>query len=175
MLRMLVKSARRAKSTVDGAALITTGTNCPPACGTRLAEVIVTRKDSTSQTGASVPKTTTDPGGVGAGGPGPPFDPHPTISAAAKATERPGRSVTFRLLIRAPELQAGPIAECVMRFPWRLLSHTIFPGQLESNYPTKQHVSNPINKKRRGPGIRDRANSSSQTTQTPVARAFTGK
>ncbi len=61
LLRILVKSVKRAKSTVAGAAEVINETACPPPCGTRLAEVIVATNDSTSHMGASVPKVTTDP------------------------------------------------------------------------------------------------------------------
>jgi hypothetical protein len=76
-------------------------TELPPPCGTRLAEVMVATNDSTSQTGASVPKVTTDPIGVDVDVSDivPPLDPHPTIKATAKTAPPPARNTMFLLLI----------------------------------------------------------------------------
>jgi hypothetical protein len=95
----LVKSVKRAKFTVAGAAEVISETACPPPCGTRLAEVIVATNDSTSHMGASVPKVTTDPvcAGVVETELIPPFDPHPTISATAKTTATP--DITTQLIL----------------------------------------------------------------------------
>ena len=99
----MVKSVKRAKSTVAGAVLATSETGCPPLWGTRPAEVMVATNDSTSQMGASVPKVTTDPEGLDTGefgsGTVPPFDPHPTVRTAAKMTATPDKNIQFLLLI----------------------------------------------------------------------------
>jgi hypothetical protein len=98
LVRMLVKSVKRAKSTVAGDVAVISGTDCPPDCGVRLAEVMVAEKDSTSQIGASVPKVTTDPSTPPR--PPPPVpDPHPTIRAAAKTAATAGMNSLFLLLI----------------------------------------------------------------------------
>lgn len=61
VLRIVAKSMSLAKSTVIGFPDARTETGVPPPWGVRLAAVIVTVKDSTSQTGASFPKITTEP------------------------------------------------------------------------------------------------------------------
>jgi hypothetical protein len=96
--RMVVKPVKRAKSTVAGAVGVISATGAPPPWGTRLAEVIVATKDSTSQTGASVPKATTEPaaGGGPVPVPGPLRVPHPAISAAAKMMRSPEKIVQYR-------------------------------------------------------------------------------
>ena len=84
---------------------VISGTGCPPPSGTRLALVIVAMNDSTSQVGASVPKVTTEPEGVGVGvvesEAVPPFDPHPIIIAATKTVAPPAKNRIFLLLIHS--------------------------------------------------------------------------
>jgi hypothetical protein len=101
VLRIFVKSTKRAKSTVAGAVGVISGTALPPPCGTRLAELMVAMNDSTSQMGASLPKVATDPGDVvGAESETvPEFDPQPTINAAAKMIAPPAKNTIFLLLI----------------------------------------------------------------------------
>jgi hypothetical protein len=64
-LRGTVKSIRQAKSTVTGELDDTTATGEPLSCGVRVAPVMVTVKDTTSQTGVSPVKTTAEPRLVG--------------------------------------------------------------------------------------------------------------
>jgi hypothetical protein len=59
------KSIRQAKSTVTGVLDDSTETAAPPPSGVRVMPVIVTENDTTSQTGASPPKTTVEPVLVG--------------------------------------------------------------------------------------------------------------
>jgi hypothetical protein len=88
-----MKSTNRAKSTVAGDEEVMIGTDEPPACGTSAAEVTTTENDSTSQTGASVPKTKSDPGGALFIGEGLwlVLPPHPTITTIAKPTTSAGK------------------------------------------------------------------------------------
>jgi hypothetical protein len=60
-LRGTVNSIRQAKSTVTGELDDTTATGEPLSCGVRVAPVMVTVKDTTSQTGVSPVKTTAEP------------------------------------------------------------------------------------------------------------------
>jgi hypothetical protein len=93
---MFVKSTKLAKSTGWLGGVIVTG--APPPDGVRVAELIVTMNDSTSQLGWSVPKTTSDPDGplVVAGVP-PPL--HPTIRTAARLAASAGKTMRFPLLM----------------------------------------------------------------------------
>ena len=103
LLRILVKSTKRAKSTVAGVVEEISVTGVPPPCGTRLALVICTINDSTSQMGASVPKATADPDGVGETDCvmvlGPAFDPHPTTRAPTKTNSPPNKNSVGLLFI----------------------------------------------------------------------------
>jgi hypothetical protein len=82
-LRMFVKSTKLAKSTCPLGPVIVA--DVPPPCGTRAAELIVTRNDCTSQLGWSVPKTTSDPDALSLAGEGAVLlPPHPTITNVAK-------------------------------------------------------------------------------------------
>src|SRR5712692_6825844 len=64
--KMVEKSISLAKSTVTGWPEGSTETGVPPFCGVRVAAVIVTVNEITSQTGASLPNTTTEPMVAGA-------------------------------------------------------------------------------------------------------------
>jgi hypothetical protein len=100
-LRMFVKSASRAKSTVAGAVEVIKGTGDPPCSGTRLAEAMVIMKDSTSHTGASVANMTSELEAEPAGR----CDataPHP-ITIAEKAMIRLDINTGIRLLINQCE------------------------------------------------------------------------
>jgi hypothetical protein len=95
---MFVKSTRLAKSTGWLGAVSVTAA---PLVGTRLAELIVTKNDCTSQLGWSVPKATSDPVGTLAVAvvlpPPPPL--HPTIRTVARPATTAGKTIRFRLLI----------------------------------------------------------------------------
>jgi hypothetical protein len=98
---MLVKSTKRAKSTVAPGELISEAVVLLLVDDPRVAEVMVTENDSTSQMGASVPNATTEPDCAGAfvsEFEDPPFVPHPTISKAAKITAPPENIILLLIL-----------------------------------------------------------------------------
>jgi hypothetical protein len=112
VLRIFVKSTKRTKSTVAGAVEVISGTGVPLPCGTRLAELMVTTNDSTSQMGASLPNVTTDPGFAVTveSETVPPLDPHPTVNAAAKTAAPPAKNTKFLLIMSPPGFLKGPLA-----------------------------------------------------------------
>jgi hypothetical protein len=73
----------------------------PPPWGSKAADVIITENDSTLQTGASVPKTTSDPGVALLVGEGVTlvWPPHPTITTIAKPTRSAGKNARFLLFM----------------------------------------------------------------------------
>jgi len=75
--------------------------------------------------GASAPNVTTDPvaGAVSSEADVPPFDPHPTISAAAKTTAPPEANNIFFFLLILPSsiVKFGPIASPSIAFKRGLL------------------------------------------------------
>jgi hypothetical protein len=99
---MVVKSVKRPKSTVAGV-VVMTGTGFPDPEGMRLAEVIVTTNDWTSQMGASVPKVTSDPGGSVTTGvvvdAPPPAPPQPTIRTIPRPPASAGNIVVLPFLM----------------------------------------------------------------------------